>query len=100
MPHPTVTLINCFEVDPSRIEPAIAAWERVHGILRAQPGYVDTALHRALAPSARFQLVNVARWESAEHFHTAIGRLSGGRPPEVAGLAALPALYTVVRTDR
>lgn len=93
-----VILINSFEVAPDGVEGAIRTWERVRDFLRTQPGYLDTALHRALDPLTRFPLVNVARWQSPAHFRAAIGALRGsGGPPDQAGLAANPALYTVIR---
>ena len=66
--------------------------------LARQPGYVSTRLHRALRPDARFQLVNVAEWASAEAFQAATARmqreLAAAPPP---GLRFTPALYRVIR---
>ena len=42
--------------------------------MRRQPGFVSTRLHRAVAPGARFALVNVAEWETPADFQRAIGR--------------------------
>lgn len=96
-----VTLINGFEVPPGGMDDAIRTWERVRDFLRDQPGYIDTALHRATDPEARFQLVNVARWESEDCFRAAIARLQqAGGPPRRDGLVASPALYTVIRRTR
>jgi heme-degrading monooxygenase HmoA len=70
------------------------------------PGYIDTALHRALTPDAEFQFVNVARWQTPEEFGAATQ--SPGFRQAAAGLAGYrphpalyrphPALYHVVRT--
>ena len=57
-----VTLINVFEVPDGQTEAVIAAWEAARDFMSEQPGYVHTALHRATAPDARFQLVNIAIW--------------------------------------
>jgi heme-degrading monooxygenase HmoA len=94
-----VVLINAFEVPADQAEQFIAAWEASRDFLQAQPGYIDTALHQALAPDADFQFVNVARWETAEAFGAAI-RSPGFRESAVglAGYRPHPALYQVVRT--
>lgn len=94
-----VILINAFEVPAVGAEDFIAAWERARDYLRSQPGYIDTALHQALAPDAEFQFVNVARWRSAGDFMTAMQ--SPGFREAAAGLAGYrphPALHRAVRT--
>ena len=93
-----VVLINVFEVPPGAEEEAIRWWEAARDFLARQPGYVSTRLHRALRPDARFQLVNVAEWASAEAFQATTARmqreLAAAPPP---GLRFTPALYRVVR---
>jgi heme oxygenase (mycobilin-producing) len=94
-----VVLINSFEVPAADAGTFIAAWEKTRDYLQAQPGYIDTALHQAVASDAEFQFVNVARWRTAEEFAAAIQ--SPGMREAAAGLAAYrphPALYRVVRT--
>ena len=94
-----MVLINSFEVPAGDAEKFIAAWEQTRDYLQTQPGYIDTALHQALASDAEFQFVNVARWRSAEEFSAAIG--SPGMREAATGLAGYrphPALYRVVRT--
>ena len=93
-----LVLINAFEVPPEDAERFIAAWEKTRDYLASQPGYVDTALHQAVTPGADFQFVNVARWQTAEHFQAATQ--SPGFRESAAGLAGYrphPALYRVVR---
>ena len=95
-----VTLINVFEVPEGQTETAIAAWEAARDFLSRQPGYVSTALHQAMAPDARFQLINVAVWETPEAFLQATQRMREANVfPTIEGLAINPALYRVVRTD-
>ena len=95
-----VTLINVFEVPEGRIAATIDAWEAARAFLSQEPGYIDTALHRSVTPTARFQLINVATWESAEAFAAATQKMrAAGVFPPIPGLAIHPALYTVVRTD-
>ncbi len=67
-----VVLINAFEVPAAAASRFITAWQRARDHLQAQPGYVDTALHQAVKPNADFQFVNIARWQTAEAFTTAI----------------------------
>ncbi|MEM7378776.1 MAG: antibiotic biosynthesis monooxygenase family protein [Pseudomonadota bacterium] len=95
-----VTLINVFEVPIGKLDASIAMWEQARDFLRQQPGYLSTALHRALLDDARFRLINVARWESAAAFMAASKRMraeAGLRP--IDGLQSSPALYTVIRAD-
>jgi hypothetical protein len=93
-----VVLINVFEVQPGTEEEAVRWWGAARDFLARQPGYVSTRLHRALRPDARFQLVNVAEWASAEAFQAATARmrreLAAAPPP---GLRFTPALYRVTR---
>jgi hypothetical protein len=46
----------------------VAFWEKVARFMKQQPGFISTRLHRAIIPGARFQLINLAEWESVEHF--------------------------------
>jgi quinol monooxygenase YgiN len=95
-----VTLINVFEVPAGKEDAVIAAWEKARDFLRQEPGYVSTALHQAIAPDARFALINVAVWESAEAFRQATARMqAAGVLPEIEGLRFTPALYRVIRSD-
>ena len=95
-----VTLINVFEVPEAQIETVISAWEDARDFLSEEPGYIETSLHQSLQPNARFQLINVARWESQSAFLQATTNMrTAGIFPEIEGLGVNPALYTVVRTD-
>jgi heme oxygenase (mycobilin-producing) len=95
-----VMLINPFEVPPGREDECLAFWRRVADYMRRQPGFISTRLHRAMAPGARFAFVNLAEWESAEHFGAAVGS------PEFLALVEpymevfphYPGLYQVVAT--
>jgi len=93
-----VTLINVFEVPPGALDDAIRYWDAARDFLQAQPGYLSTRLHQSLAPDARFRLVNVAQWESAEAFQAATRRMQQElriAPPE--GLRFTPGLYRLIR---
>jgi heme-degrading monooxygenase HmoA len=93
-----VILINPFEVDPQDGDEFMRSWREAADYMKRQPGFIRTRLHRALAPSARFQFVNVAEWESPEHFLGAVQsaefkELADGAPPN------FPALYQVVSSE-
>ena len=91
-------LINPFESDPADHDEFMRSWKEAADYMRRQPGFIRTRLHRALASSARFQYVNLAEWESPQHFMAAVNspdfrKLSQGSPPN------FPALYEVVSTS-
>ena len=93
----SVILINPFEVPPGNDDEFLSGWERAADYMRQQPGFIATRLHRALSPEARFRFINVAEWESPQHFQAAVGseefrRMAAGGPP------SYPALFEVVRT--
>ena len=92
-----VVLINSFEVPAADAEKFIAAWEKTRDYLETQTGYIDTALHQAVASDAEFQFVNVAHWATAEDFTVAI-RSPGMREAAdgLAGYRPHPALYRAV----
>ena len=95
-----ITLINVFEVPEGKLEESIQYWKLSRDFLQTQPGYVSTALHQSIAPDAKYMLVNVAVWESAEAFKAASGNMmqnSGIAPVE--GLKFTPGLYTVIATE-
>ena len=95
-----VILINAFQVPPGKEDEAVRFWEKAAAFMRKQPGYISTALHRSVLPDARFKLINVARWESAEAFKAASRALrtrSGIKPLE--GLVPNPSLYAIIRSD-
>jgi heme-degrading monooxygenase HmoA len=94
-----LVLINAFEVPPEADDDFIRGWEAARDYLQTQPGYVDTALHRAVSPEADFRFVNIARWQSPQEFQAAVQ--SPGFREASQGLAAYrphPGLYEVVRT--
>ncbi|WP_415400977.1 antibiotic biosynthesis monooxygenase [Tateyamaria sp. SN3-11] len=95
-----VTLINVFEVPQDALDEAIAMWARGRDFLQTQPGYVSTALHKSIAPDAKFALINVAIWESVEDFQAASAAMrSNDTLPQIEGVTFTPSLYTIVATD-
>ncbi|WP_181719298.1 antibiotic biosynthesis monooxygenase family protein [Nocardia gipuzkoensis] len=93
-----VTFINVFEIPAEQIDEFVENWHERARIMRTAPGFRDVRLHRALLPDTRFQLVNVAHWDSAEACEAA-----GAHSAVLASVAdarktadANPALYEVV----
>jgi heme-degrading monooxygenase HmoA len=64
-----VVLINAFTVDPAEIDQFLTAWSADAAIMKRQPGYISTQLHRGIAGSSVF--VNYAIWESTDLFKRA-----------------------------
>jgi heme-degrading monooxygenase HmoA len=94
----SVILVNPFEIDPRNADGFMRSWQEAADYIRRQPGFIGTRLHRALASSARFQFVNVAEWESPQHFMSAVQspefkRLAEDSPPN------FPALYQIVSSE-
>ncbi|MEP3277211.1 MAG: antibiotic biosynthesis monooxygenase family protein [Stappiaceae bacterium] len=95
-----VTLINVFEVPKGALDAAIEAWTRGRDFLQTQPGYVSTALHKSIAPDAKFALVNIAIWESPDAFKAASAAMhAAGLAPKIDGLSFTPGLYTIIARD-
>jgi len=68
-----VTLINCFAVPEGRDEVFERMWTEASAYFRAQPGFVSLRLHRAVTPGAQYRWINVAVWESEQHYLAAHG---------------------------
>jgi heme-degrading monooxygenase HmoA len=64
-----VVLVNKFSVEPEQAEQLIDAWAADAAVMRRQPGYISTQLHRGIAGSGVF--LNYAVWESTAHFKRA-----------------------------
>ncbi|WP_420413268.1 antibiotic biosynthesis monooxygenase family protein [Roseibium sp.] len=95
-----VTLINAFEVRAKDVDATIAAWKKARDFLQTQPGYIDTKLHRAIMPKAKFQLINIAKWESPAAFKAAISNFH--KSPDATkfrGVIFYPALYVPVEQE-
>ena len=93
-------LINPFEVPAEKEEACLEIWERAALYMRKQPGFISTKLHRSLSPDARFHFVNIAEWESPQHFQAAINseefqQLSAG---SMDTFPHFPGLYEIIRT--
>lgn len=89
-------LINSFEVPEGQEEEFLKSWQAVAELLRQAPGFLSTRLHESLDPKARFRFVNVAQWESPQHFQAAMSSEAvQQRVHQMLGVGS-PALYRVV----
>ncbi len=91
-------LINPFEVPKGKLEASIKYWEDCRDFLKTQPGYISTKLHQSIKGDAKFELINVAVWESPKAFTDAMQKMM--KQPEIVpveGLKPTPSLYTVIR---
>lgn len=93
-----VSFVNVFELPAGEVDAFLVQWRERAQLMRDTQGVRDFRLHRAKLPNSRFQLVNVAHWDSVEAYEAAIAN-----PAFVAALrdvpefvAASPALYDVV----
>jgi heme-degrading monooxygenase HmoA len=93
---PQAILINVFEVPEGRDEEFLAGWEEGKRFMEQQPGYVSTALHRSLDPAARFRYINIAVWESPEHFSAALNHPEFSAYRERVPFAHHPSVYTII----
>jgi heme-degrading monooxygenase HmoA len=93
-------LINPFEVSQGKEEECLAFWEKVAEYMRRQPGFISTKLHEATTPGAKFHFINIAEWESPEHFQKAVENTEFQKlvAPYMQVFPHHPALYKVVRT--
>lgn len=68
--------------------------------MRKQPGLISTRLHKAVVPWARFSLINIAEWESVEHFEATTGTEEFKKltEPYMEVFPHYPGLYEVART--
>jgi heme-degrading monooxygenase HmoA len=92
-----VTLITAFEVPPDADEPFTAAWERARDLAAATPGFLGSALHRALREDVSFRFVDVTRVDDPEAWREAAARAAF--PEGEARFAAHPGVYEIVRED-
>ena len=65
------TVIVAYEVAHEDSERFLDSWEKANAPLKDQPGFLSTALHRAVSANPDFRFVNVSCWESADAFRAA-----------------------------
>ncbi len=64
-----VVLVNTFVVPPEDADQLLAVWATDAAIMKRQPGFISTQLHRGIAGSGTF--LNYAVWETVAHFRAA-----------------------------
>ncbi len=64
-----VVLVNTFVVPPEDADRLLAVWAADAAIMKRQPGFISTQLHRGIAGSGTF--LNYAVWETVAHFRAA-----------------------------
>ncbi len=79
-----VVLVNLFTLDKADEEIFLKAWQADAAIMKRQPGFISTQLHRAIGESPAY--LNYAVWESTAAFRAAFAN-----PEFRAKLAAYPA---------
>jgi heme oxygenase (mycobilin-producing) len=94
-----VTLINAFEIAPEQLDTFLAGWRERAEFMSTQPGFRSFRLHRSLSPDSRFQLINVAEWDSADALQAATSQPaftdSVRRSVAECQVSAYPAIYRV-----
>jgi quinol monooxygenase YgiN len=65
-----VILINKFNLKPQDVNQFLKAWTSDAEIMKQQPGFISTQLHRGIAGSCTF--INYAVWESTSQFKQAL----------------------------
>ena len=86
-----VILVNKFDVALDDISQFLTSWAEDASYFKRQPGYISAQLHRGVAGSGVF--LNVAVWESVEHFRRALQDFHTTAPENVV---AAPHLFRKV----
>lgn len=79
-----VVLVNLFTLDAADEQAFLTAWQADAEIMKRQPGFISTQLHRAIGGSVAY--LNQAVWESTAAFRAAFAH-----PEFRAKLTAYPA---------
>lgn len=64
-----VVLVNVFTLDKADEQAFLRAWQADAEIMKRQPGFISTQLHRAIGDSPTY--LNYAVWESTAAFRAA-----------------------------
>lgn len=79
-----VVLVNVFTLDKADEQTFLNAWRGDAAVMKRQPGFISTQLHRAIGDSPTY--LNYAVWESTADFRAAFAN-----PEFRAKLSAYPA---------
>ncbi|MGI5995471.1 MAG: antibiotic biosynthesis monooxygenase family protein [Saccharomonospora viridis] len=61
-----ITVIEAVQLPAERVDEAVSRWLGRAESMSDLPGHQDNRLHRAVDADTRFQLVDIARWDSLE----------------------------------
>jgi quinol monooxygenase YgiN len=74
-----MTLINLFTVSPEQEEGFVARFTATAEALKGLPGFLGTDLHKnAGVGDQSYRFVNIAKWESADHWRAALPTIIAG----------------------
>ena len=79
-----VVLVNVFTLDKADEQAFLKAWQDDAALMKQQPGFISTQLHRAVGDSPTY--LNSAVWESTADFRAAFTH-----PDFLAKIGAYPA---------
>jgi quinol monooxygenase YgiN len=68
-----VILFNRFTVNPEDVDGFLKAWTDDATIMKQQPGFISTQLHRGIAGSTTF--INHTVWESVAAYRNAVNKV-------------------------
>lgn len=92
-----VTLINVFETTPEQQQTLIDQWVRFTEVIRNEPGYVGTALHKS---TDGMRVMNYAHWRSQADFDAFLGKHGADFAQFTQNASRIdPHTYTVVYLD-
>jgi heme-degrading monooxygenase HmoA len=92
-----VTLINVFETTPEQQQALIDQWVRFTEVIRNEPGYVGTALHKSTDGT---RVMNYAHWRSQADFDAFLGKHGADFAQFTLNASRIdPHTYTVVYLD-
>jgi quinol monooxygenase YgiN len=75
-----VILVNRLTVRPAEADQLLGAWAADAEVMKRQPGFISTQLHRGVGGSGQF--LNVAVWDSVEDFRRAFSNPEFPSPPD------------------
>ena len=92
-----VTLINVFETTPEQQQALIDQWVHFTEVVRDEPGYVGTALHKRTDGT---RVINYAHWRSEADFDAFLGKHGADFAQFTQNASRIdPHTYTVVYLD-
>ena len=93
----SVVLINVFSVPQGVESEFLDKWYQIAELMKNEPGFIETKLHRSLDPTARFQFINIAKWSSQSTWQTAFSKHVSQQEifEQQLLIEANPALYQV-----